>query len=104
MKPLLQLLLAVAISSAAANPAAVQAQLARQPNQLFYHVVPQQQPQQQQQQQLRPISYNLPYYVTAYAKVNDFKTFSFFHRGILIVAAAGSASLANLRRHTMKNM
>ena len=102
MKPLLQLLLAVAISSAAANPAAVQAQLARQPNQLFYHVVPQQ--QQQQQQQLQPISYNLPYYVTAYAKVNDFKTFSFFHRGILIVAAAGSASLANLRRHTMKNM
>ena len=102
MKPLLQLLLAVAISSAAANPAAVQAQLARQPNQLFYHVVGQQ--QQQQQQQLQPISYNLPYYVTAYAKVNDFKTFSFFHRGILIVAAAGSASLANLRRHTMKNM
>ena len=65
MKPLLHLLLAVAIGNAAAN------QLAWQPNQLVYHVVPQQQrqQQQQQQQQLQPISNNLPFYVTAYAKV-----------------------------------
>jgi hypothetical protein len=67
---LLQLLLAAAVSLAAADPAAAPAQFAWQPNQVFYHVVPQQQQQQSQQQQ-QPFSYNFPFYVSTYAKVRN---------------------------------
>jgi len=66
---LLQLLLAAAVSLAAADPAAAPAQFAWQPNQVYYHVVPQQ--QQQPQQQHQPFSYNFPFYVSTYAKVRN---------------------------------